>query len=285
MVTRPGKSVRASRCGRRIGTSCLGPHRVSKRRGLTSGKVTKGNTHLIPCRRQFTLGRTTRQERAQMSEPTDDGKHQPDADPERERDKVQDPVQDEIPDSVYNDPTAPVWADPTAPIPAPPTPPGAASSENDEPAAGPDAQEQPKPPVAPALSNPYAQQPPAPPYGQPPAPPYGQAQSGQQYPAYSQQPYATGQPSETNGSAIVLTVLSGVSLVFCNVLAIASLVLGIVALTKNTTDREGSRRLTKIGWIVFAVVWAIGILGLIAYIVFIAAMVSGSTSSTTMLSN
>ncbi|MEP7369829.1 MAG: hypothetical protein ABI662_09255, partial [Dermatophilaceae bacterium] len=38
-----------------------------------------------------------------------------------------------------------------------------------------------------------------------------------------------------------------------------SLVLGIMALSKNSTDPEGSRRLTKIGWIVFASVWALAI--------------------------
>jgi hypothetical protein len=144
------------------------------------------------------------------------------------------------------------------------------------------------------VSNPYAQQPPPPAYAQqqPPPPPYGQAQpygqtqSGQQYPAYGQQPYATGQPAEANGSAIVLTILSGVSLFFGNVLAIASLVLGIVALTKNTADHEGSRHLTKIGWIVFAVSWVIGVLAVIAFIIFfVAAVNSGDSGSTTMFGN
>jgi hypothetical protein len=226
-----------------------------------------------------------------MSEPTNDGKQQPGPDSE----KVQDEVQDETPDPVFSDPTAPVWADPTAPLPPPPpapTPPGAGSPHSDEPVAGHYGQQQPTPPAEPPGSNPYAQQPPPPAYvQQPPPPPYGQAQpygqtqSGQQYPAYGQQPYATGQPAEANGSAIVLTILSGVSLLFCNILAIASLVVGIVALTKNTTDHEGSRRLTKIGWIVFAVCWGIGILGLIAYVIFIAAAISNGSSSNNMFGN
>jgi hypothetical protein len=210
-----------------------------------------------------------------MSEPTDGGKQQPD--PDRDPETNQDPergadeVQDETPDLTFSDPTAPVWADPTAPIPAPPTPPGAAQPPSDRPAA---------PPVAPPISNPYAQQPaqpyaqqpPVQPYGQqPPAQPYGQqppAQPyGQQPLAYSQQPYAIGQHTPANTSAIVLTILSGVSVIFCNILAIASLVVGIVALTKNTTDHEGSRRYAKIGWIVFASVWAVAILGIIALII------------------
>jgi hypothetical protein len=244
-----------------------------------------------------------------MSEPANGGKQQPDPDPQRnpegDPNEVKDQVQDETPDSVFNDPTEPVWADPTAPIPAPPTPPGAANPQSDRPPASP----QGTPPAPPPLRNPYAQQPPAQPYGQPPAQPYGQPpaqpygqppaqpygqppaqpygqpQPGPQYSAYSQQPYATGQHIEANGSAIVLTVLSGVSLVFCNILAIASLVLGIVALTRNTTDHEGSRRLTKIGWIVLAAAWAVAILGVIAYVVFVATVVHNGSTSNDMFGN
>jgi len=191
-----------------------------------------------------------------MSEQTGDGGQQPD--PEQQ--------------PVHNDPTAPVWADPTAPIPAtpeaeapaasvqdtpevpdvPPAPPGAAYPYGQQPA-GPQATS----PVPPPVSNPYAQQPPAPTYGQP--------QPGQQYPAYGQQTYATGAPSTpANTSAIILTILSFLSL--CNILAIGSLVLGIMALTKSSTDPEGSRRSAKIGWIVFAVSWVIVIVGFVGII-------------------
>ena len=219
-----------------------------------------------------------------MSEPTNGGKQQPGPDPERGPEE--DEVQDQIPESVFNDPTAPVWADPTAPIPAPPTPPGAARPQSDEPAANP----QTNPPAATPMSNTYAQQPPAQPYGQPqPAQqypaydqPYGQPQPAQQYPAYGQQPYATGPHIEPNGSAIVLTILSGLSLIFCNIFAIASLVVGIIALGKNSTDPARSRRLTKIGWIVFAGVWALVILGLIAFFAF--ALSNGWSTSYTNIS-
>ena len=136
------------------------------------------------------------------------------------------------------------------------------------------------------MSNPYAQQPPTDPYAQPavpsdqptwsPAPPdpygqpmgqgqYGQPQYGGQYPAYGQSPYATGTRTPTNTSAILLTVLSALSL--CNIVAIGSLVLGIVALTKTSADPEGSHRLTKIGWIVFAVGWAVAIVGIVGLVV------------------
>ncbi|HYO18809.1 MAG TPA: DUF4190 domain-containing protein [Dermatophilaceae bacterium] len=222
-----------------------------------------------------------------MSEPTSGGRQQPDQDPERDQEEVQ----DQVSEPVFNDPTAPVWADPTAPIPTPPTPPGAARPEGDQPAAAPAS-----PPPNPPVSNPYAQQPPAQPYGQQagqygqqPAQPYGQQagqygqQPGQPYQAYGQQPYATGPTTEANGSAIALTILSGVSLLFCNVLSIGSLVLGIIALTKNAADPEGSRRLAKIGWIVFAVVWVVAVGAVIAWIVLFAA--SWGTSSSTFNSS
>jgi len=219
-----------------------------------------------------------------MSEPTNDGKQKPDPDPDRDPEKDPNEIQDQIPESVFNDPTAPVWADPTAPIPAPPPPPGAAVPQSDEPAANPQA----NPPPPPPMSNPYAQQQPAQPYGQPqpgqqyPAysQPYSQPQPGQQYPAYSQQPYATGAPATpSNTSAIILTIFSGLSLIFCNIFAIASLIVGIVALGKNSTDPARSRRLTKTGWIVFAGVWALVILGGIAF--FALALSNGWSTSNT----
>jgi hypothetical protein len=84
-------------------------------------------------------------------------------------------------------------------------------------------------------------------------------------PDQGRQPRATGAPTEANVSAIVLTILSALSL--CNLLTLGSLALGIIALTKSSTDPEGSRRLTRIGWIVFAVVWALVILSIVALIV------------------
>ena len=230
-------------------------------------------------------GRTTGKKELQMSEPTNDGKKHPDPDPEKDQDKVNaqnvpDEVQDPAPEPV-SEPTTPIWADPTTAIPPAPTAP---QPHSDQPADHPRA----TPPVAPPLSNPYAQGPPPPPYAQGPPPPayaqgpppvpYGQPPSAPAYQAYGQQPYGSGQHAPTNTSAIVLTVVSGLSVFSCNILAIASLVLGIVALTKNTTDHEGSRRLTKIGWIVFAAVWGVAILAIIGLIV-VGAVTSNSSSS------
>jgi hypothetical protein len=189
-----------------------------------------------------------------MSEPTS-GHNPPQApEPGQGQDPVQDQTQEEAPGSVVNDPTVPVWSNPTAPIPPPPAPPRAAA------------------PVPPPVNGPYSPQP-AQPYGQQPDP-YVQPWPGQQYQVHGQQSYPYGPPTEANASAIVLTILSALSL--CNLLTVASLVLGIVALTKNSTDPEGSRRLTKIGWIVFAAAWALVIVGLVGVVAL--GILSSSTS-------
>lgn len=220
-----------------------------------------------------------------MSEPTGDGKQQPD--PEQQPEAASGDTRDETSGSVFNDPTAPVWADPTAPIPAmpaaevpsawvqdtpevplvPPAPPGASSPYGQQPPAA-----QTTPPV----SNPYAQQPPAPPYGQqPPAPPYGQ-----QYPTYGQQYYPTGAPTApSNTSAVILTIVSGVSMLgTLFFVGIPSLIFGIMALTSNTTDPVGSRKKAKVGWIIYAVnvgVIVLAIVGIAALVV-----INGTSSST-----
>ncbi len=232
-----------------------------------------------------------------MSEPTSDGNQKPDPDPQPGPDHGQD--ENQASGSVFSDPTAPVWADPTAPIPAMPAPPLPPASTQDTPplppipaappgggyaAYGQQPPEagQPTPPTASPMSNPYAQQPPPQPspWSTQPSDPYGQptGQSGQPYPsqpypAYGQSPYASSAP--TNTSAIILTILSALSL--WNILAVAPLVLGIVALTKNSTDPQGSRRFTKIGWIVFVAVWVLVILLVIGFGVLLA--VTSSSSS------
>jgi hypothetical protein len=184
-----------------------------------------------------------------------EGDNGPDKDNEQGRDERPDHVQDSS-GSVYNDPTAPIWADPTAQMPTsgtgtPPPPPGAPQPHGAHPA-DPSGPGQSSPAGPPPASNPYAQQPPVQPYGQQS---YGQ---GPQYPGYGQQSYSTGVSTQPNGSAIALTIVSALSL--CNILSAAPLIMGIIALTKNSTDPQASRRLTKIGWIVFAAIWALTIL-------------------------
>lgn len=219
-----------------------------------------------------------------MSEPTGQGQQHPEADRGDNRDQTS--------GSVFNDPTAPVWADPTAPIPAtpaaevpsesvqdtpevplvPPAPPGAAYAYGQQSTAP-----QATPPAARPVSNPYAQQPPAPPYAQqPPAPPYAQP-----YPAYGQQYYATGAPTApSNTSAIILTIVSGVSMLgTAFVVGIPSLIFGIMALTSNTTDPVGSRKKAKTGWIIFAVNVCLLILLIVGAIALFVVSGTSSTSS------
>ena len=221
-----------------------------------------------------------------MSEPTGDGK-QPPA-PEQQPEAAPGDTQDQSSGSVFNDPTAPVWADPTAPIPATPAAEVASAWVQDTPepplvppaapgASSPYGQQPPAPQATPPASNPYAQQPPAPPYVTPSSNPYGQ-----QYPAppYGQQYYAAGAPAvPSNTSAIVLTIVSGVSMLgTAFFVGIPSLIFGIMALTSNTTDPVGSRKKSRIGWIIFAVNVSILVLLIVAAIAF---FVVNGTSSTT----
>ncbi len=217
-----------------------------------------------------------------MSEPTSGGGQQPDHDPDKnpanDPERSTEQVQDQT-GTVFNDPTAPLWSDPTAPIPpspAPPTPPGAPQAQSDEPAVNPVESPAPSNPYAPQPpaqqydqqpygqqpygqqpypQQPYGQQPPPPQYGQPQygQPQYGQPQTGQQYPAYGQS-YAAGTPAESNTSAIVLTILSGITMLStCFIIGIPSLVFGIMALSSNALDHEGSRKKAKTGWIIFGI--------------------------------
>ena len=221
-----------------------------------------------------------------MSEPTGDGKQQPD--PEQHPEAAPGETQDQSSGSVFNDPTAPVWADPTAPIPATPAAEVASAWVQDTPepplvppaapgASSPYGQQPPAPQVTPPASNPYAQQPPAPPYVTPSSNPYGQ-----QYPAppYGQQYYAAGAPAvPSNTSAIVLTIVSGVSMFgTAFFVGIPSLIFGIMALTSNTTDPVGSRKKSRIGWIIFAVNVSILVLLIVAAIAFF--VVTGTSSTT-----
>lgn len=128
-------------------------------------------------------------------------------------------------------------------------------------------------------TSPYAAPPPPPydPYAapQPAYDPYaatgGQAQQGA-YPAYGAPeqwqtpPPGYGAPAPQNTSALVLTILSGIVTLSCCIPGIAPLVLGIMALNKQSTDPEGSRRLTRWGWIAFGVGIALVVLGIIGFI-------------------
>ena len=156
---------------------------------------------------------------------------------------------------------------------------------------------QPQQPAPYGQRAPYGQQPQygqQPGYPQPPYPqPYGQAQYGQpQYgqppygqPQYGQYPQPAGygtpqyggypQPPATPGSTIALVIVSGLFTLGC-LFGIASLILGIIALTKVRTELDECKRLTKIGWIVFGVLAGVG---LVAAVVIIGIFASIDTSN------
>ena len=135
-------------------------------------------------------------------------------------------------------------------------------------------------------------------YGQPPSeqPSYGQPSYGQpggyaggpaQPPAgygygYGGAPVAPAPPAPV--STIVLLVLSGLATLFTitflvGAVYIAPLVLSIMALNRRH-DPEGARRLTKTGWIIFAVATGLFVLLLVVFFGVIAAGVfSGFSES------
>ena len=190
----------------------------------------------------------------------------------------------------FDDPTAPAW---TSPEPAPPTQP----IPTDSPVAPPSPYDAPQPaptpdPYAPAPygQNPYGQgqfgqnsydrdqsgqdqsgqgqypqQPYDPAYGQTPyQQPYGSTAYGQ--PPYALPPAPYGAPPAKNTSAIVLTVVSGLALVACcNLLAIPSLILGIVGISKGPDDPQGAARVTRAGWITFGVTTALVVIGWVVF--------------------
>lgn len=103
----------------------------------------------------------------------------------------------------------------------------------------------------------------SPPPGQPPAP------GAQQYPSYVPPPLIYPPPTPPNSSAIVLTVLSGLTILtgYCCIIGIGPLVFGILGITQQVSDPEGAARMTKIGWALFAGMTLLVILGLVLFIV------------------
>lgn len=155
--------------------------------------------------------------------------------------------QPEYPPTAYPQPEA--YPPPAAYGPPPTYPPPAAYGQ--QPASG-------QPPTYPPSAA----------YGQPPA--YGQYPAyGQPQPGYGQGPY--GPPAPSNGSAMVLTVLSGIGTVSCCLFLAPALIFGIVALTKQSNDPAGSAKVTRYGWIAFGVAMVLAVLAVVAFFGFGAA--------------
>ncbi|MGB7818963.1 MAG: hypothetical protein WBL35_09560 [Ornithinibacter sp.] len=180
-------------------------------------------------------------------------------------------------------------SDPTAPAgDAPLTPPYAAPPAGDAAAPSPYPTEAQQPPAygqpQPYGQDPYAQQPPA--YGQPQ--PHGQDPYAQQPPVYGQpQPYGQAPYSpapggysvpQRNGSALTLTILSGISILCCGgLLTIPALIFGIIGLTKQATDPAESARMTRFGWIAFAIGVVVSV---VIGVIFVAVLIGSGEWST-----
>ena len=195
----------------------------------------------------------------------------------------------------YSDPTAPPpgsWSGGTSSWTQPgsgatdaygrPVPPPPGATQPIDPATGGTAQI----PQDDGRTAPYGQSPTygqAAPYGQSPtygqAPPYGQTPGYGQAPppggpaGYGAPPYAA--PQRTNTSALVLTIVSGVSILFCGgLLAIPAVVLGILGLVRQNSDPESSAKVTRWGWWAFAIGIVLSIVVAVALFGF---LIAGST--------
>ena len=113
------------------------------------------------------------------------------------------------------------------------------------------------------------------PLAYPPAPTYGQQQGPPAYapayqpgaPAYQQyQPgqggYAGYAPASTSRFPVgtfILLVLSAISLIATGIIGIPSAIVAVVAWRRSATDPASAKRLSTIGWIVYAANFAIGV--------------------------
>lgn len=116
------------------------------------------------------------------------------------------------------------------------------------------------------------------PTNMPPAPgPYGPHPYGPQ--PYGAPGYAYPPPQPTNVSALILTILSGILALscYCTIPGVVGLIFGILGLTKQSTDPAEAARMTKYGWIAFAALMALSLIG---FGIFIAAMIASESSTT-----
>ncbi|HMM94919.1 hypothetical protein [Phycicoccus sp.] len=150
----------------------------------------------------------------------------------------------------------PEWSS-SAPFPAPAAPPPYPATPAPHPGGTPG---YPPPPAAGGPA-PY-------PYAAPPAGPVGPVGH------VPGSPYV--QPAN-NSSALALTIVAAASVLLCGgVLVIPALIFGIVGLTKQSTDPEGSRRASRNGWWAYAIGAAVSVLLVIGLIAFLIA--AGSSS-------
>jgi len=161
------------------------------------------------------------------------------------------------PESSSSDPA------PDAPAPqvAQPSPYEAPPASAEAPPSPYDAQQLAQPPVYGSQPTPYGQ--PASPYGQQPDP-YGAPPAyGQPQPGYGPGPYAAA--PQTNGSALALTIISAIGALSCCLITLPSLIFGIIALSKQSSDPVQSAKMAKYGWIAFGICVALAVLAAIGF--------------------
>ena len=124
------------------------------------------------------------------------------------------------------------------------------------------------------------------PYGQgagAPPPPVPGAGGPGTYPAASQPPptgYPGYQQQQPNTGALVLTIVSGATLLFCGgLLVIPALIFGILGLTRQGSDPESSRRMTRYGWWAYVAGVVVSIIAVIVVVVVIIASSSSGSFS------
>ncbi len=180
----------------------------------------------------------------------------------------QPPRPDESPDPYASPSAPPAYEPPPAttpdygtppPVPAPDygTPPGPPAYSAPPPPPAPDYGTPPAPPAYSAPPPPPAYGTPAPSYGTPaPAPSYGAAPV-----AYDVKPPLSPEAQKARSNSIIWTIVNGVSLLFCtNLLGIIGLVLGIMGITRASTDAEGARKFAKNSMIAFIVTFGLVVL-------------------------
>ena len=117
----------------------------------------------------------------------------------------------------------------------------------------------------------YEPPPPGMPHGYPQGMPPGQAPyPGQLPPGAMPPPFAYPVPTPPNSSAIVLVVLSGLTILsgYCCIIGIGPLIFGILGITQQSTDPDNAARMTKYGWILFAAMTLLLVLAFVLFIVF-----------------
>lgn len=196
---------------------------------------------------------------------------------------------DDSRDGHYVDPTAPPPYPQEYGTPGPPPPPSGAPYGTPDPSpTSPYAAPGQEGPAAPeGAGSPYGSGP----YGAPPpggAPsggtPYGGAPYGGAPYGSPDSPYGTPPPAyyqsaapQSNTSALVLTIVSAIGTLSC-CLPLPALILGIMALTKQTNEPEQSAKLAKYGWITFGAMVALAVVAVIAFMGF--AVLSAPTTTT-----